>query len=151
MTVLERFPNIIKHIYSLCSGVTDKESLAKIIHDFLNSGTDLLEYQLFWLGIILEDYLKGARFYGELLIRIYELTANFKIARSKILEIPEQGFGLKEIRDELLKIGQSDWLSWSSAVGSRSLPAIERNYVLDYFAKGAPMNFLVASSVKKHE
>lgn len=147
--LLERFPNIIKHIYSVCSEITDKEALAKIIHDFLHSGIDLQEYQLFWLGAILEDYLSGVNLYGESLIKIYELTADFKIARSKILEIPEQGFGLKEIRDELLKTGQSDWLSWSSAIGSRSLPAVERNYVLDYFSKGSPMNFLVASSVKK--
>jgi len=147
--LLERFPNIIKHIYSIFSGISDKEALAKIIHDFLHSGAPFLEYQLFWLGAILEDYLNGISLYGESLIKIYELTADFKIARSKILEIPEQGFGLKEIRDELLKTGQSDWLSWSSAIGSRSLPEGERNYVLDYFSKGSPMNFLVASSVKK--
>ena len=147
--LLDKFPNIIKFIYSICSKITDKETLTKIIHDFLHSDVTLLEYQLFWLGAILEDYLSGIALYGESLIRIYELTANFKIARSKILEIPEQGFGFKDIRDELLKTGQSDWLSWSSAIGSRSLPPGERNYVLDYFSKGSPMNFLVASSVKK--
>lgn len=147
--LLERFPNIIKHIYSVCSEVTDKETLARIVYDLLHSDVSLLEYQLFWLGAILEDYLSGVNLYGESLIKIYELTADFKIARSKILEIPEQGFGLKEIRDELLKTGQSDWLSWSSAIGSRKLPSVERNYVLDYFSKGSPMNFLVASSVKK--
>ncbi len=147
--LLERFPNIIKHVYSVCSEISDKEALTKIIYDFLCSGTEFLEYQLFWLGAILEDYLSGVKLYGESLIKIYELTSDFKIARAKILEIPEQGFGLKEIRDELLKTGQSDWLSWSSAMGSRSLPANERNYVLDYFSKGSPMNYLVSSSVKK--
>lgn len=148
-TLLERFPNIIKHIYSICSEITDKKALAKIIHDFLHSGIDFLEYQLFWLGVILEDYLSELDLYGESLIKIYEITSDFKIARSKVLEIPEQGFGFKEIRDELLKTGQSDWLSWSSAIGTRSLPAGERNYVLDYFAKSSPMNYLIASGVKK--
>jgi hypothetical protein len=148
-TLLEKFPNIIKHIYSLSSEVADKAELTKIIHTFLHSGVVLLEYQLFWLGAILEDFLGGTDLYGECLIKIYELTSEFKIARAKILEIPEQGFGFKEIRDELLKTGQSDWLSWSSAIGSRTLPAGERNYVLDYFSKGSPMNFLVASGVKK--
>lgn len=147
--MLHRFPNIIKHIYSICADINDKETLTSIIHDFLNSEVDFLEFQLFWIGAILEDHLKGIKLYGECLIKIYELTADFKIARSKILEIPDQGFGLKEIRDELLKTGQSDWLSWSSAMGTRSLPAGERNYVLDYFSKGSPMNHLVASSVKK--
>ena len=84
-----------------------------------------------------------------LLLEFMNSPLNFKIARSKILEIPEQGFGFKDIRDEYLKTGQSDWLSWSSAIGSRSLQAGERNYVLDYFSKSSPMNYLVASSVKK--
>ncbi|HLW08107.1 MAG TPA: hypothetical protein VKY45_11155, partial [Marinilabiliaceae bacterium] len=101
-TLLEKFPNIIKHIYSICSEITDKVTLTKIIHDFLHSGTVLLEYQLFWLGATLEDFLSGIALYGECLIKIYELTSEFKIARSKILEIPEQGFGFKDIRDELL-------------------------------------------------
>jgi hypothetical protein len=45
--------------------------------------------------------------------------------------------------------GQSDWLSWSSAIGARTLKAAERNYVLDYFSKSSPMNYLIASGVKK--
>lgn len=148
-TLLEKFPNIIKHIYSICAEISDRTSLSKLINEFLNSDIKFLEYQLFWIGAILEDYLVGVDLYGESLIKIYELTGEFKIARSKILEIPEQGFGFKEIRDDLLKTGQSDWLAWSSAMGSRSLPTGERNYVLDYFSKGSPMNYLVASGVKK--
>jgi len=148
-TLLEKFPNIIKHIYSICSEITDKEALTKIIYEFLHSGINFLEYQLFWLGAMLEDHLSGTNLYGGSLIKIYELTSDFKIARSKVLEIPEQGFGFKDIRDELLRSGQSDWLSWSSAIGSRTLPAGERNYVLDYFAKASSMNFLIASGMKK--
>jgi hypothetical protein len=87
--------------------------------------------------------------YGELLIKLYELSQDFKIARAKVLEIPEQGFGFKQIRGEFLKTGQSDWLSWASAIGSRSLKPGERNYALDYFSKGSPMNFLIAGCAKK--
>lgn len=148
-TLLEKFPNMIKHIYSICGDITDKNSLSKIINNFISSEAKLIEYQLFWIGAILEDHLAGVELYGASLIKVYELTSEFKIARSKILEIPEQGFGLKEIRDDLLKTGQSDWLSWSAAMGSRSLPAGERNYVLDYFSKGSPMNHLISSGVKK--
>jgi hypothetical protein len=83
------------------------------------------------------------------MVKLYELTGDMKIARAKVLEIPEQGFGFKELRDGYLKTGQSDWLSWSSAVGARSLKAAERNYVLDYFSKSSPMNHLIASGVKK--
>ena len=147
--LLSRFPNLIKHIHTICSGVTDKQGLVDVICSYLSSEGQFLEYQLFWLGAIVEDYLLGVGKFGEVLVRLYELTAELKIARAKVLEVPEQGFGLKEIRNEYLKTGQSDWLSWSSAVGSRSLKPAERNYVLDYYSKGSPMNFLVASCVKK--
>ncbi len=147
--LLRRFPNLIKQIHSLCSGISDKQGLARVILDYAKSDAYFLEYQLFWLGAIVEDYLIEHGVYGETLVKIYELTSEFKIARAKILEIPEQGFGLKEIRSEYLKTGQSDWLSWASAMGTRSLKAAERNYLLDYFSKGSPLNFLVASCVKK--
>ncbi len=147
--LLQRFPNLVKHIYSICGTISEKAELSAEILSYLKSEASFLEYQLFWLACIVEDHLLGHGCYGELLVRLYELTQDFKIARAKILEIPEQGYGFKEVRSEFLKTGQSDWLSWASAMGSRSLKSAERNYVLDYFSKGSPMNFLVASCAKK--
>ena len=80
---------------------------------------------------------------------LYDRTAEHKIARAKILEIPDQSFGLKEIRDEILKTGASDWLSWASAVGTRTLKKAERNYALKYFSKGSPLNHLISECVQK--
>jgi hypothetical protein len=148
-TLFRRFPNLIKHIHAICAEITEKEELAAVILDYLKERDDFLEYQLFWIGAIVEDHILGHGCYGEILLRLYELTPELKIARAKVLEIPEQGFGLKEIRGEYLKTGQSDWLSWSSAVGSQNLKAAERNYVLSYFAKASAMNFLVSEAVKK--
>jgi hypothetical protein len=147
--LLRRFPNLIKHIYSVCGTISEKPELAAVLLDYLKKEGFFLEYQLFWLTCIVEDHLLGHGCYGELLMRLYELTQDYKIARAKVLEIPEQGYGFKEIRSEYLKTGQSDWLSWASAMGSRSLKAAERNYVLDYFSKGSPMNFLIAGCAKK--
>lgn len=147
--LLRRFPNLIKHIHSVCSGVTDKSGLASIIWDYLNEDRYFLEFQLFWIGTIVDDYLLGHGCYGEILVQLHELTSDFKIARAKVLEIPEQGFGLKELRAGYLKTGQADWLSWSSAAGSRNLKPTERNYALSYFAKASSMNFLVSEGVKK--
>lgn len=147
--LLRRFPNLSKHIYSVCGTISEKADLAAVLLDYLKMETFFLEYQLFWLTCIVEDHLIGQGCYGELLIKLYELSQDFKIARAKVLEIPEQGFGFKEIRGEYLKSGQSDWLSWASAMGSRLLKAAERNYVLDYFSKGSPMNFLIAACAKK--
>lgn len=147
--LVRRFPNLIKHIHTVCAGVTEKAELSSIILEYLNEDSDFLEYQLFWVGAIVEDYLIGEDSYGDVLLRLFELTADCKIARAKVLEIPEQGFGLKEIRSEYLKTGQSDWLSWSSAAGSRTLKAAERNYILSYFGKASAINNLVAESIKK--
>ncbi len=149
--LLRKFPNIIKHIHTVCSGVTDKPELSTILLDFLKESSDFLEFQLFWIGAIVEDYLRGEGCYGDVLLRLYELTNDYSIARAKVLEIPEQGFGLKEIRDQYLKTGQSNWLSWSSAAGARTLKAAERNYVLSYFAKASALNHLVAEGIMKCE
>lgn len=148
-TLLRRFPNLIKHIYSLCSTVTDKEAVSAILFDHLKAEAYFVEYQLFWVACLVEDHLLGAGCYGDVLIMLYELTQKFPVARAKVLEIPVQGFGLKEIRGEYLKTGQSDWLSWASAAGTRTLKKAERNYALDYFSKGSPLNFIIAESVKR--
>lgn len=147
--LLGRFPNLIKHIYTFCGGVADKTALTEIVREYTKGDEEHLEYQLFWLAAIVEDHLMNSPGYGEALLNLYERTSDFKVARAKVLEIPEQGFGFKEIRGELLKTGQSDWLSWASAVGSRTLQASERNYALSYFSKGSPMNHLVSECVKK--
>ncbi|MEZ6139483.1 MAG: antiviral reverse transcriptase Drt5 [Zavarzinella sp.] len=144
-----KFPNLIKHIHSVCGEVREKASLSEVILKYLKTSEEFLEYQLFWIGAIVEDHLLGHGCFGEILLRLYELTPNLKIARAKVLEIPIQEFGFKEIRREYLKTGQSDWLSWSSAVGSQSLKPGERNYVLSYFANASPMNFLISEGVKK--
>jgi len=146
--LLSRFPNLIKHIYSVCADVNDRSALAESLLRFLNDDESLLEYQLFWLCAIAEDFLSETARYGDLLMKIYDLSADFRIARAKVLEVPEQGHGLKELRDERLKTGQSDWLSWSSAVGTRSLNKAERNYSLTYFSKSSPMNYLVGTAIR---
>ncbi|QBY55546.1 antiviral reverse transcriptase Drt5 [Cupriavidus oxalaticus] len=147
--LLRRFPNLIKHIHSVASTVSEKADLATVLLKYVEDESFFLEYQLFWLACIVEDNLMGNGCYGDLLMKIYERTQDSRIARAKVLEIPEQGFGFKEIRSEFLKTGQSDWLSWASAMGTRSLKAAERNYVLDYFSKGSPLNYLIAGCAKK--
>lgn len=147
--LLFKFPNISKHIFALSQNITDKEELSEIIFDYLKTSENFLEYQLFWIATIAEECLSKTSNYGKILLRLYELAGDQKIVRAKILEIPEQGFGLKDIRTEHLKTGASEWLSWASAMGTRSLKPDERNYVLGYFSKGSPLNYLISSCVTK--
>jgi hypothetical protein len=146
--LLNRFPSVAKQINIICAGISDTETLANEILDLVSSDTHLIEFQLFWIAVLCEERLMSSKRCGDILLRIYERSTDFPIARAKILEIPDQNHGFKEIRDGHLKSGGSHWLTWASAAGSRSLKKSERNYLLDYFSKGSPINFLIASCIK---
>lgn len=148
-TLYLRFPNIAKQLYKLIAASDDKETIAGGFAGLLDSEAELLEYQLFWLAVIVEDHLNNTKEFGELVMGIYARSAPYEIVAAKVLEIPDQTFGLKAIRARILKSGASNWRSWASAMGARTLPAAERNHALGYFANGSPMNQLVANCVKK--
>ena len=69
----------------------------------------LNEYQLFWIAKIAESYLLQTKDVGKLLSLLYEHNDSTVISKSKILEIPEHGFGLPELRETHLKNGSSGW------------------------------------------
>lgn len=148
-SLLVRFPNIVKQLYKLAGLITNKDELTNELLSALEKSPHLIEYQLFWIAAMAEDHLSKTARFGELILKLYEKTSNHKIARAKILEIPDQSFGLKEIRDEILKTGASDWVSWAAAMGTRTLNKAERNYALIYFSKGSPLNHLISECVKK--
>jgi hypothetical protein len=147
--LIARFPNIVKQLHKLAGLVPDKEELAKNILALLKSQKSLIEYQHFWIAMIAEDHLSETSSFGDLVLKLWERAAEHRTARAKILEIPDQSFGLKEIRDEQLKTGASDWLSWASAIGTRTLKKAQRNHALQYFSKGSPLNFLISECVQK--
>lgn len=146
--LLARFPNIVKQLHKLAGHIVAKEELTIQLIELLGAEEALLEYQLFWIAVIAEDHLSQTKNFGKLILKLYEMTANHKIARAKILEIPDQSFGLKEIRDEVLKSGASDWPSWAAAIGTRTLKKAERNHALKYFSKSSPLNFLIAECIQ---
>lgn len=146
--LLGRFPNIVKQLHRLTGLIVDKDHLTNEIMSLVVNDSSLIEYQLFWIAVIAEDHLSKAKNFGPLILKLYERTSEHKIARAKILEIPDQSFGLKEIRNEILKTGASDWQSWASAMGTRTLKKAERNYALKYFSKGSPLNYLIAECLQ---
>ena len=145
----EGYPYLAKNFYGLCSVATDKNAVAKIILDVTRSGVHLPEYQLFWFGMMLEDYLLETERASDLVHTLYTHANATDITKAKVLEIADHRFGLPEMREVFLREGRSDWLSWSSAVGSRGMKKQTRNYLLDYFANGSEMNKLFAGIIKK--
>ena len=80
---------------------------------------------------------------------LYDHESATPITKAKILEIPEMRFGMPDLREEQLRSGQSGWLAWSSAVGTRKHPKGKRNHLLKYFRKASPMNRLIGEFVEQ--
>jgi hypothetical protein len=147
--LIKRYPNIVKQLYKVAKAISAKDVLTNQLIELLSEKSALTEYQLFWIAVIAEDQLSKTKHFGKLILKLYELSGNHKIARAKVLEIPDQSFGLKDIRAEILKSGMSDWPSWAAAAGTRTLPKSDRNHALKYFANGSPINQLVSDCVRK--
>lgn len=146
-TFLRRFPNLSRNIYHFCEYIEDKGQIAEIIREILKQRNYVTEYQLFWIAKIAEDYLRGTSNIGELLYLLYEHPNASTISRAKVLEIPEQRFGMPNLREEHLRTGKSDWLAWAAAIGSRKEIKANRNHLLSYFSNGSVMNRLIANCV----
>ena len=56
---LERFPSLSKSIYHFSKYVEDQASLAFLILNFIKTGRNITEDQLFWLAKLTEDYLSS--------------------------------------------------------------------------------------------
>ncbi len=146
--LIKEFPGLAKRLYYFCSAVEDKAEIAAAVATFIGSAGNITEYQLFWFGMMIEDYLLKTPNAGKLLISLYEHENATDITRAKILEIPEKRFGMADLREEQLRTGHSDWLAWAAAVGARVHPKGQRNQLLKYFRKSSKMNQLIGEFVE---
>lgn len=145
--IARQFPHLAKNVARFCADIEDKELVAKIVLDIVTDGSSVGEYQLFWFGVVLEDQLLQTKLASGLIGALFSYANATDISRAKILEIADVRFGLPELRANYLTTGQSDWLSWSSAVGSRSMAPAARNYRLTYFKNSSDMNRLIGDIV----
>lgn len=146
-SILARFPNLSKSFFYFAQHIDDREFLTELLLTSLKRDV-IPEYQLFWMAAIAEEFLTKTKRYGDLLLGLLDHKCASTISKAKILEIPEKRFGLTEVREEILRSGQSNWLAWSSAVGAQSLKTSARNYLLGYFQNGSEMNRLIGDIVK---
>ena len=134
---LRRFPGLSRNVYHFARYIADKEELAEVIYSFASDKAYATEDQLFWLAKLSEEFLSKTTRYGDILWSIYKHQNATDISRAKVLEIPERRFGMPELRQEHLRVGKSDWLAWSSAVGSRSATKMSRNHYWPTFERPA--------------
>jgi hypothetical protein len=147
-TMLRNFPGLAKRIYHFCSKFPDKHEVAEIVLKYVQGHTQITEFQLFWFGMMVEDYLRKTPKAGSLMMSIYEHADATDIVKAKILEIPEKRFGMPDLREEQLRSGHSDWLAWAAAIGSRVHAKGQRNQILKYFRKSSKMNKLIGDFVE---
>jgi hypothetical protein len=146
-TITKQFPHLAKNVYRFCVDIADKELVGSIILGIATDGSPVQEYQLFWFGMMLEEYLLDTTNAPALIGALFNHPNSTDISKAKILEIPDQRFGLPELRANYLATGQSDWLSWASAVGSRTMKSAARNYKLNYFKNSSDMNRLIGEII----
>lgn len=147
--ILSKFPHLAKNVYTFCARLPNKEFIADIILAVTRDGDALMEYQLFWMGAMLEDYLMETSKAAAVIANLFNHRSATSLTKAKILEIADTRFGLQDLRNQYLQTGQSEWLGWSSAVGSRKLNSTSRNYMLGYFKNSSPMNRLISKIVAK--
>jgi len=148
IAIFEQHPSLAKAVYRVFAHITDKTEMAKAFLVLLRGDAFLTEFQLFWLGMIVEEYLLDTRVAGDLLMALYRHAEATPISRAKILEIADNRFGMRDLRMDHLRSGQSDWLAWAAAVGSRSVNKAQRNHVLKYFKNASMMNRLISDCIR---
>ncbi|QIF00045.1 antiviral reverse transcriptase Drt5 [Roseimicrobium sp. ORNL1] len=147
--ILWSFPYLSKNVFLFSKFINDKSGLLNAVQDFLGQSEVVSDYSLFWATCILEDYLLGTKGSEALVATLMEHPKASKVSKAKLLEIPDPRFGLREYREQILRNGGSDWLSWSSAVGARTEKKAARNQLIKYFAKSSRINALIAEIVHK--
>ena len=55
--ILENYPHLTKNVFSFAASVADKDVLADMVLSHVKKHERLAEFQLFWLGAILEEHL----------------------------------------------------------------------------------------------
>lgn len=144
----EGFPHLAKNFFGLCGELKNKEIVAQVILEVMRNDPYVSEFQLFWFGMMLDDYLMETKLAADIIVTLNRHPNATDITRAKILEIADHRYGLPEMREAYLREGRSDWLAWASAVGSRNMDKQARNYLLDYFKNGSDMNRLIAEIIQ---
>jgi len=147
--ILPRFPALAKTLHNFLGRTNSLGGLDDIVLEFVRNTTSATEYQLFWVACIAQDYLSKSVQYGDILTALFQHPNATTVSQARILEIPEHRFGMPEMRLTQLRSGQSNWLSWSAAVGCRDQKPQSRNHVLTYFGNVSPLNRTIASVISR--
>lgn len=144
-TVWPQYPSLSKPIYNFVTREFGSgSSVIALSKAFLTNAPNATEYQLFWLTKILQVTAPRDEEFGNLLTAILDHPHATPIVQAKVLEIADNRFGLAELRESVLKRGQSDWPSIAAMVGCRVQSKASRNKLIKNCGSVSPLNKVIA-------
>lgn len=146
--VLNKYPNLIKSLYTLINDIDDEgqiwETLIKKIND-----DSIPEYELFWITRAIIDLYEFNGKSAEILLKIFYHPSATTIVRSAILELTENDYGLFELKDTYLKDSPSGIQAASAVAGLTRLEKAKRNQIYKYAGKASPTMRVLCSICSK--
>jgi len=148
-TILPKFPVLAKSLYAYLGKSGSLAGLDDVVLQFVKDISLATEYQLFWIACIAEEYLRDSQKYGDVLAALLGHPNASVLSRARVLEIPEHRFGMRDMRVQQLRSGESNWLTWAAAVGCRNQTPQSRNHVLGYAGNSSPLNRVITEIVAR--
>jgi hypothetical protein len=144
-SVWPKYPSLSKPIYNFVTQeFSDSMSVLAMADAFLNNAPNATEFQLFWLIKVLQVAVARDERFGNTVMHIYAHPNASVLVQAKVLEMADNGFGMAELREEILKRGQSDWPSWAAAIGCRVQSKASRNKLINNCGGVSPLNRVIA-------
>lgn len=140
--VLTQYPGLIKNLYKLINDIDDEGQIWQSITKRLKAKF-IQEYELSWLTRIVIDLYPFNERSAEVLLTIFNHPSATTIVKSAILEVPNNDYGLFELKDTFLKNSPSGIQAACAIVGLNKLEKAKRNQIYKYAGKASPiMNLL---------
>jgi hypothetical protein len=141
--------HLMNHIYHLFGRVEfENDSSWELIRKRIYSN-DAHEHELFWLAKIVSDYYDFDTVAAEALVQIYSHKNASDFVRAVVLENPNNGLGLLEIKEDQLRKSPADIAGAAALMGIRNLAKGRRNQIGKYAARSGQHVKVLADIVSK--
>lgn len=147
-----KYPHLAKSVWALSRNISlFNESTVLEILNKASSSEGLQEYQLFWFSEIASHLNDMEIDVSKPLMAFYENKNATDLSRAKILEIESNDVWLRELRREHLASGRSDWMVWSSLVGSHDIISDSAQSRFSAIANSSYVNRILLDSIRDPE
>ncbi len=139
----------MNHIYHLfCRVEIENDSFWELIRKRIFS-KDAHEHELFWLAKIVPDYYDFDTVAAEALVQIYSRKNASDFVQAVVLENPNNGLGMLEIKENQLRKSPGDIAGAAALMGIRNLAKGRRYQIGKYAARSGQHVKVLADIVSK--